>query len=99
MRDGIAEHSAGKYVGWIVGLQRQSREPDQPSESEGYPAMPTGSRIAVGKDGGDREGRDGVARGKTPAASQNGSAALEPGVRKISMGRNGGWAQTPCRVF
>ena len=32
MRDVIAEHSAGKYVGWIMGLWRRSRETYDPSE-------------------------------------------------------------------
>ena len=88
MRDAIAEHSTDKYVGWIMGSQWHSRETYQPSEPKCYPAMPAWFRVAVGKDGGDREGRNAVARGKTSGTSQHLAMSKEPCVAVIAVERN-----------
>jgi hypothetical protein len=34
VRDAIGEHGGGKYVGWIMGLQRETYEPSRPKEVE-----------------------------------------------------------------
>src|SRR5579863_48199 len=109
VRDEVPQRRAREDVGREVRLLCDARESYQTGESVGDPGYPAPARaahlvalrtVALGKDGGEREGGNRMAGGKCGILSvEQGAVRLEPGVREVAGGKNLARAEPPVDVL